>query len=63
MRTRPQTVTIAAILLALLSLANFLAPLMLPAEAGAVVYLIIMLGVWASLPQAGCGCSRAGLCG
>ncbi len=45
MRTRPQTVTIAAILLALLSLANFLAPLMLPAEAGSVVYLIIMLGV------------------
>jgi uncharacterized membrane protein (DUF2068 family) len=44
-RTRPQTVTIAAILLALLSLANFLAPLMLPAEAGSVVYLIIMLGV------------------
>jgi hypothetical protein len=38
-------VTIAAILLALLSLANFLAPLMLPAEAGSVVYLIIMLGV------------------
>ena len=45
MRTRPQTVAIAAILLALLSLANFLAPLMLPAEAGFVVYLIIMLGV------------------
>ena len=44
-RTRPLPVTIAAILLALLSLANFLAPLMLPAEAGFVVYLIIMLGV------------------
>jgi uncharacterized membrane protein (DUF2068 family) len=44
-RTRPQTVTIAAILLALLSLANFLAPLMLPAGAGSVVYLIIVLGV------------------
>ena len=45
MRTRPLPVTIAAILLALLSLANFLAPLMLPAEAGLVVYLIIILGV------------------
>ena len=44
-RTRPQTVTIAAILLALGSLANFLAPLMLPAEAGVVVYVIIVLGV------------------
>jgi uncharacterized membrane protein (DUF2068 family) len=38
-------VTIAASLLALLSLANFLAPLMLPAEAGSIVYLIIVLGV------------------
>jgi hypothetical protein len=38
-------VTIAAILLALLSLANLLAPLFLPAEAGSVVYLIIVLGV------------------
>ena len=45
MRTRPLPVTIAAIILALLSLANFLAPLMLPAEAGSIVYLIIMLGV------------------
>ena len=45
MRTRPQTVTIAASLLALLSLANFLAPLMLPAEAGSIVYLFIVLGV------------------
>ena len=45
MRTRPQPVTIAAILLALLSLANLLAPLILPAEAGSVVYLIIVLGV------------------
>jgi uncharacterized membrane protein (DUF2068 family) len=44
-RTRPQPVTIAAILLALLSLANLLAPLILPAEAGSVVYLIIVLGV------------------
>ena len=45
MRTRPQTVTIAASLLALLSLANFLAPLMLPAVAGSIVYLFIVLGV------------------
>jgi uncharacterized membrane protein (DUF2068 family) len=45
MRTRPQSVTIAAILLALGSLANLLAPLMLPAEAGSVVYVIIVLGV------------------
>jgi hypothetical protein len=44
-RRRPLPVTVAAILLALLSLANFLAPLMLPAGAGAVVYLIILLGV------------------
>ncbi len=45
MRTRPQTVTIAAILLALGSLANLLAPLILPAEAGSVIYLVIVLGV------------------
>ncbi len=45
MSARPQTVTIAAILLTLGSLANFLAPLMLPAEAGSVVYVIIVLGV------------------
>ena len=45
MRTRPQTVTIAAILLALLSLANLLAPLILPVEAGSIVYLIVVLGV------------------
>ena len=45
MRTRSQIVTIAASLLALLSLANFLAPLMLPAEAGSIVYLFIVLGV------------------
>ncbi len=53
MRTRPQTVTIAAILLALLSLANFLAPLILPAEAGSVVYLVIVLGVAGLLAAAG----------
>ncbi len=45
MRPRPQPVTIAAILLALLSLANLLAPLILPAEVGSVVYLVIALGV------------------
>jgi len=44
-RTRPLPVTIAAILLALLSLANFLAPLMLPPEAGSIAYLIIAMGV------------------
>ena len=44
-RTRPPTVTIAAILLALGSLVNLLAPLMLPADAGSVVYVIIVLGV------------------
>ncbi len=37
--------TIAAILLALLSLVNLLAPLMLPAEAGSIAYLIVVLGV------------------
>jgi uncharacterized membrane protein (DUF2068 family) len=45
MRSRPLPVTIAAILLVLGSLVNFLAPLMLPAEAGSVVYVIILLGV------------------
>ncbi|HLL38439.1 MAG TPA: hypothetical protein VK357_02090 [Rubrobacteraceae bacterium] len=45
MRTRPLPVTIAAILLVLLSLANFLAPLMLPPEAGSIAYLIIAMGV------------------
>jgi uncharacterized membrane protein (DUF2068 family) len=45
MRARPLPVTIATLLLALGSLINLLAPLMLPAEAGSIVYLIIMLGV------------------
>jgi uncharacterized membrane protein (DUF2068 family) len=45
MRARPLPVTIAALLLTLGSLANLLAPLMLPAEAGSIVYLILMLGV------------------
>jgi len=45
MRSRPLPVTIAAILLVLGSLVNFLAPLMLPAEAGSVVYIIVGLGV------------------
>ena len=44
MRGRPQPVAIAAILLALLSLANFLAPVMLPADAGFAVYVIVLLG-------------------
>jgi hypothetical protein len=44
-RTRPQTVTIAAVLLALLSLANLLAPLILPTEAGSIVYLVVVLGL------------------
>jgi uncharacterized membrane protein (DUF2068 family) len=44
MRSRPLPVTIAAILLVLGSLANFLAPLMLPAEAGSAVYIIVGLG-------------------
>jgi hypothetical protein len=52
-RTRPQTVTIAAILLALGSLANLLAPLMLPAEAGSIVYVIIVLGVVGLVGAAG----------
>ena len=53
MRTRPQTVTIAAILLALGSLANFLAPLMLPADAGSIAYVIIVLGVLGLVGAAG----------
>jgi hypothetical protein len=44
-RPRPQTVTIAAILLALGSVANLLAPLIVSAEAGSIVYLIIVLGI------------------
>ena len=44
MRVRPLPVTIAAILLVLGSLVNFLAPLMLPAEAGSAVYIIVGLG-------------------
>jgi hypothetical protein len=44
-RLRPQPVTIAAIVLALLSLANLFAPLIVPAEAGSIVYLIIVLGI------------------
>jgi hypothetical protein len=51
--TRPQTVTIAAILLGLLSLANLLAPLFLPAEAGSVVYLVMVLGVLGLVAAAG----------
>jgi hypothetical protein len=44
MRSRPLPVTIAAILLVLGSLVNFLAPRMLPAEAGSAVYIIVGLG-------------------
>jgi uncharacterized membrane protein (DUF2068 family) len=44
LRSRPLPVTIAAILLVLGSLVNFLAPLMLPAEAGSAVYIIVGLG-------------------
>jgi uncharacterized membrane protein (DUF2068 family) len=44
MRSRPLPVTIAAILLVLGSLVNFLAPIMLPAEAGSAVYIIVGLG-------------------
>jgi hypothetical protein len=46
-------VTIAAILLALGSLANFLAPLMLPADAGSIAYVIIVLGVLGLVGAAG----------
>ena len=45
MQGRPLSVTVAVILLALGSLVNLLAPLILPAEAGSVVYVIIVLGV------------------
>ena len=53
MQARPQTVTVAVILLALLSLANLLAPLILPAEAGSVIYLVIVLGVLGLVAAAG----------
>jgi uncharacterized membrane protein (DUF2068 family) len=52
-RPRPQPVTIAAILLALGSVANLLAPLIVPAEAGAIVYLIIVLGILGLIAAAG----------
>jgi len=38
-------VTITAILLVLFSLANLLSPAILPAEAGSIVYLLIVLGI------------------
>jgi uncharacterized membrane protein (DUF2068 family) len=44
MRSRPLPVSIAAILLVLGSLVNFLAPLMLPAEAGSAAFIIVALG-------------------
>ncbi len=46
MRPRPQTVTVAAILLAILSLANLISPL-LPSEGvpAFVIYLGVVLGV------------------
>ena len=44
MGSRPLPVTIAAILLVLGSLVNFLAPRMLPPEAGSAVYIIVGLG-------------------
>jgi uncharacterized membrane protein (DUF2068 family) len=53
MRARPQPVTIAAILLGLLSLANLFAPLILPAEAGSIIYLVIVLGVLGLVAAAG----------
>ena len=50
---RPLPVIIALVLLALLSLANFLAPLILPAEAGAIIYLIVVMGVLGLVGAAG----------
>jgi hypothetical protein len=59
-RQRPQTVIIAAILLALLSLANLLAPFILPAEAGSIVYLIIGLGILGLVAAGGLWMLRRG---
>jgi hypothetical protein len=54
-RTRPQTVTIAAILLALLSLANVLTPLMpmMEGAGGFFTYLLVVLGVAGLIAAAG----------
>jgi uncharacterized membrane protein (DUF2068 family) len=46
MRARPLPVTIAAVLLALLSLANLLSPLMLPDGVLALVVVLGVAGLW-----------------
>ena len=53
MQGRPLSVTVAVVLLALGSLANLLAPLMLPAEAGSIVYVIIGLGIFGLVAAGG----------
>jgi uncharacterized membrane protein (DUF2068 family) len=54
MRSRPQTVTVAAILLAILSLANLISPL-LPSEGvpAFVIYLGVVLGIAGLVAAAG----------
>jgi hypothetical protein len=54
MRLRPQTVTVAAVLLAILSLANLISPL-LPSEGvpAFVIYLGIVLGIAGLVAAAG----------
>ena len=64
MHARPQPVTLATILLALLSLPNVLYPLLaLKGELAPLIYLTVVFGVAASSPPQGCGCSSGGHCG
>ena len=61
MHARPQPVTVAAVLLALLSLPNVLYPLLaLEGELAPLIYLTVVFGVQACSPPRGCGCSSGG---
>jgi hypothetical protein len=63
MRARPLPVTIAIVLLALLSLGNLLAPLISEGIPMAAVFLLFAIGALGIVGAWGCGCSSAGRCG
>jgi hypothetical protein len=60
---RPLPVTVAVVLLALLSLGNLLAPVISEGIPTAAVFLLIVVGALGIVGRRGCGCSNGGLCG
>jgi hypothetical protein len=65
MRTRPLPVSVAAVLMAVLSIANLLSPLM-PSEGvprRSSLTLVLCWAFWVSSSPPDCGCSSGGICG